>query len=253
MEAISINTNFVGKNIIYSATCPSTNQLAAQLLTKKKLTEGTLVITAHQTHGKGQYGSKWVSTPYKSLTFSLVFYPTFLKARKCFSITIVISLAIYQALSQYITDGLKIKWPNDLYGHHLKLGGILIENFVQGKKLATSIVGIGLNINQANFDFEGATSVLRMSGQTVALPRLLSQLLEMIEKNYIQLKAHGIADLQEAYHQHLYWIGETHIFQDQEGCFKGEITGIDRYGRLVIQKSDGRVKHYGLKEVIFVQ
>ncbi|MCG8340976.1 MAG: biotin--[acetyl-CoA-carboxylase] ligase [Cytophagales bacterium] len=252
-EKISINTHFFGHDRVYSATCPSTNQLAGQLLAKKKLTEGTLIITAHQTHGKGQRGSTWLSIPYKNLTFSLVLYPTFLEVAESFSLTMSVSLAVQQVLAQYITNGLKIKWPNDLYCQHLKLGGILIENAVQGKRLATSIVGIGLNINQENFDFEGATSLLQMSGQAVALPRLLSQLLETLEKNYLQLKAHGSADLQEAYYKHLYWMGETHTFQDQEGRFKGKITGIDQYGRLVIQRNGSHLKHYELKEVVFVQ
>ena len=108
---ISINTHFVGHVIVYRATCPSTNQLAAQLLTKKKLTEGTLIIT-NASDPRKRPARKVLGrvSLTKNLTFSLVLHPTFLEAAASFSLTMSVSLAIQQVLSQYITNGLKLKW-----------------------------------------------------------------------------------------------------------------------------------------------
>ena len=125
----------------------STNDYLAHLCRESKAKEFYTVMAESQTKGKGQRGNSWESEAGKNLTFSTVLYPTALEARKQFCLSMLAALACHEALSNY-TDGFSIKWPNDIYWKDKKIGGILIENELEGKYITQCIIGIGLNINQ---------------------------------------------------------------------------------------------------------
>jgi BirA family transcriptional regulator, biotin operon repressor / biotin---[acetyl-CoA-carboxylase] ligase len=198
------HTQFVGQHILYKATCASTNSLAIECLHQAGLPEGTVVITDHQSQGRGQRGHVWHSAPNENLTFSVVFHPTFLSVQEGFSLNIITALAIHHVLALYIPIGLSIKWPNDIYYHNKKLGGILIENVVQKRRLKASVVGIGLNVNQMHFAFRGPTSLSLVCQRTYSLQQLLTQILVRLEHNYLQLRSQDIAPLRADYLKDMY-------------------------------------------------
>jgi len=254
---MDVRPSCFGKEVIYKAVCSSTNTLALQLLytNTSKVPEGTVVITDHQYKGRGQRGNVWTSEPYKNLTLSLIIRPTFLALQESFVLNIITALAIEQVLASYIPSSLAIKWPNDIYYHDQKLGGILIENLVVGRSISATVIGIGLNVNQTSFASLKPTSLALVCKRTFDLNSLLASLLDVLETNYIQLKEQGIASLQEAYLEKLYWIHEPHTFQDQTQTFQGIIRGIDAIGRLMVeQTAEGRgiIKHYGCQEIAFI-
>ena len=179
MYKIYPKTLFVGQNIIYLPTCQSTNDETLQFLADGTAYEGDMVVTDGQTQGRGQRGNQWIAQSGQNLTFSLVLQPTFLLASEQFWLNMAVSLAVYDSLSPFIPAGLRIKWPNDIYVNDRKMGGILIENALQGYNLAHSVVGIGLNINQTQLGYPTATSLLRKLGSeadfvVVDLPPSLS-------------------------------------------------------------------------------
>ena len=247
-----LHTQFIGQHIIHEATCASTNTLAARRLRKEKLPDGTVFITDQQYQGRGQRGRSWYSEPHKNLTFSVVLYPAFLAASQNFSLNIITALALHQTLSAYLPHDLTIKWPNDIYFQDQKLSGILIENTVEHQHLKTSVVGIGLNVNQMHFNLEGPTSLARICGHSFDLQLILTDLLVALERSYMQLQTQGDEQLKATYLRHMYWIDEIHTFQDATHTFQGRIRGIDAMGRLAIELSTGTVKHYEVKEVTFV-
>ncbi|CCH55522.1 biotin/acetyl-CoA-carboxylase ligase [Fibrisoma limi BUZ 3] len=244
---------FVGQNIKYLPSCQSTNDEAAQLIAQHDPAEGTIVITDRQTAGRGQRGNHWEASAGQNLTFSLIVRPTFLNASEQFWLNTAVSLGIFDTLSPLLGDGLRIKWPNDIYVEKQKLGGILIENILQGYNLAWSVAGIGLNINQTEFMYSTATSLQRQvplpSGYD--LPGLLAQLCEKLEQRYLQLRAGQRATLRAAYLQTLFRYQEEHWFSANQESFRGLITGIDEAGRLAIAV-DGRIRYFGFKEVEFI-
>ena len=246
------NTQFIGQHIIYKAVCASTNSLAAQCLDKTNLPAGTVVITDHQYQGRGQRGHVWYSEPNKNLTFSVILYPTFLAAQQSFALNIITTLAIQHVLALYIPSELSIKWPNDIYCQDKKLGGILIENMIERRKLKTSIIGIGLNVNQVCFTLLTPTSLSLVCQRTFSLQRLLAQLLASLESNYLQLQAQDITLLKAAYLRNMYWIDEIHVFQDTTHTFQGKIKSIDAIGRLTIEQANGTSKRYNMQEVTFI-
>ena len=136
-------------HIIVQDELESTNNYAKQLVSDK-VEEGTVVLAQFQSKGRGQQGNYWESETGKNLLFSLILYPDFLEAEFQFSLSMLVSLAIVSVLDEE-TDEVQIKWPNDIYVGKLKIAGILIENTIKGSKLGSTIVGVGLNLNQEMF------------------------------------------------------------------------------------------------------
>ncbi|MGI9541796.1 MAG: biotin--[acetyl-CoA-carboxylase] ligase [Cyclobacteriaceae bacterium] len=252
MYKVSSNTLFTGKQIIYLPSCPSTNRFAADLLAEKKLPEGAVIITDHQTAGRGQRGNSWESEAGANLTFSLILQPRFMLVQRQFYLNMVISLALYELLLSYGLNSLKIKWPNDLYWNDKKIAGILIENTVgKGQYLTTSIVGIGLNINQLDFSNPNAISLAAITARKYQLSEVLDNLLPLIEKYYLKLKQNAHKQLYSSYLQNLYWFGEPHNFKANQ-LFRGVITGIDSTGRLEVE-NNGVINRFDSKEIMFIE
>ncbi|WP_232065239.1 biotin--[acetyl-CoA-carboxylase] ligase [Rhodocytophaga rosea] len=244
------NTLFIGRKIIYLPSCHSTNDIAASLLKDKNVIEGTTVITDQQTAGRGQRGNTWEAEPGKNLTFSIVLKPSFLQASQQFSLNMVISLACLQFLSEYISEGIQIKWPNDLYYYDKKIGGILIESTIKNTMLDNIIAGIGLNINQEHFAEPRAISMTLINKQTYDLERLLTNLLTKIEHNYFKLKTGHLYYIQNNYLKNLYGYHKNRLFRTNI-VFEGQIIGIDEIGRLGIE-TGGVVRYFFFKEVEFI-
>ena len=109
-----------------------------------------VVVTDYQTAGRGCGTNTWESERGTNLLFSVLIHPAEVPANRQFHISMAISIAICEALGEYIGD-LSIKWPNDIYWQGGKICGILIEHTLQGQHIKDSIVGVGLNVNQRAF------------------------------------------------------------------------------------------------------
>ena len=253
MYKIYPKTLFLGQIIQYLPSCQSTNDEASALIAHSDPTEGLLVITDNQTAGRGQRGNQWEAKAGQNLTFSLILKPTFLTASEQFWLNIALSLGIYDTLHPLAGSALRIKWPNDIYIGDQKVGGILIENTLQGYGIAWSVVGVGLNVNQTEFGYSTATSLQNQSplSNGYDLSGLLSRLCETVEQRYLQLRSGQRDILKINYLQILYRYQEEHTFESEGHYFNGTIIGIDTTGRLAISMN-GQVRYFGFKEVSFI-
>ena len=246
------NTLFIGKVVHAYEELPSTNDYARHLLAKSAPSEGTVITAGHQTAGRGQIGSNWYSAPGESLCTSVILYPRFLPAQQQYLLNLAIALALRSALQVYTENKVWVKWPNDLYLNGRKLGGILIQNTLQGKRLESSIVGFGINVNQTAFPEEApqALSLRQATGKTFPIDQLLNTVLEKLEQHYLQLRSgYPPAQLRQAYYAHLWGYQEERRFAAANGqAFLAKITGIDETGQLRLQYH-GQEKSYGLKEI----
>jgi BirA family biotin operon repressor/biotin-[acetyl-CoA-carboxylase] ligase len=245
---------FVGQNLLTLKEVDSTNNFLKNLLSNSKpLPEGTVIMAEHQYAGRGQQQNKWLSEPGKNLTFSILLKPTFINAVNQFDLTRAVSLGVCDTLRTVLGDGLKIKWPNDIYYNDRKLGGMLIENMVQGERINSSIIGIGLNVNQDNFPEElvNATSVTQILHKDYDLRLLLSEICSHIEAYHLHLKAGKIDFIRSSYLSRLYWLNEPRRFKAGDEIFEGVIEGVADNGLLQI-KRDGALMSYNLKEIEFL-
>lgn len=248
-----MDTLFIGKNKIELASVDSTNNYAKELLTKGRPVEGTIVLAHEQHSGRGQMGNIWKTEPRKNLTISVILYPDFLDADKQFFLNMAISLAVKDFCESVLADEIEIKWPNDIYYHDYKLGGILIENTISGTRISSSVVGIGINVNQQEFDptLPNPISLFQISNQEYKIETLVDLLCSFIEKYYMQLRQLHFNFLDKGYTVALYRYQQTHEFKKGEQIFRGEINGVAKDGKLIIH-SNGKEMRFAFKEVAFV-
>lgn len=204
------------------------------------------VLADYQTAGRGCGSNKWESERGKNLLFSILTHPLELPIMKQFHISRAISLAICEALDQHIGD-VSIKWPNDIYWRDGKLGGILIENRLQGKMIRDSIIGVGLNVNQQVFhsDAPNPVSLWQIHGQQTDRKALLEDILQRF----------GLLmgeDLEKRYFARLYRSRGFHPYADCQGAFMAEIIDVEPDGHLLLRDEDGKERRYAFKEVRFV-
>jgi len=251
----TFSTLFVGQNLIKLTTVDSTNNYLKFLVSKSEpLAQGTVIMADDQFAGRGQQNTSWISAPGKNLTFSLLLHPVFLPITDQFKLNMVICNALKTALSSFCSKNIAFKWPNDLYYHHKKLGGILIENLIAGNTYKAALVGIGINVNQLEFSpllAEKATSLTQILQEDVNLVQLLAEICSHIERGYLRLKAGTDADLEEQYLKGLYKYDEFALYKQGDEVFEARITGVTAQGLLVLEK-DGKLQQFNLKEIEFI-
>lgn len=243
----------IGSNIIKHEKVSSTNTLAAVLCREGNLPEGTVITAEWQENGKGQQGNTWESAPGKNLLFSVILYPSSIKADEQFYILQVIALGVYDAISEF-TGEVKIKWPNDIYVRDDKIAGILIENSVMGNSIKNSVAGIGININQDRFlsDAPNPVSLKMITGSEHDRERIFRQVCQKTDARYEMLKAGKKEALMADYKGALYRMLRWHRFRDYSGEFSGMIEDVTSSGLLVVRKKEGTVKQYAFKEIEYV-
>lgn len=245
---------FVGQNLTVLKETGSTNNYLKDLLSNSKpVNEGTVIMAESQTAGRGQQQNRWHSEPFKNLTFSLLLQPKFLSLQQQFELTRAVSLGVITALQQATGANIQVKWPNDIYYGDKKLGGILIENIVQGSQIKHSVIGIGLNINQDVFppDVPNPTSVKQILHRDYDLAALLSQICSHIEAWYLKLKAGKFAELRQQYLANLYWLNQERDFMSDNEPFKGTIIDVRDNGFLLLNTKSGE-KEFNLKQIEFL-
>lgn len=246
------NTLFIGKVTHCFNELASTNAYATDVLSKTKPSEGTAIIAGHQTAGRGQIGRSWFDTPGCSVLMSVILYPRWLDARAQFGLSQAAALAVADAVRPYAPA--QVKWPNDVYVGDTKIAGILIQNSLSGSQIQWSVVGIGLNVNEADFppELPRATSLLRIGGQTIPLDDIRQRLFLHLEQRYLQLKT-NTERLATDYFANLYRYGSWHTYSHPATSqpFAGKIVGTDPSGRLGILMEDETVRYFDIKEVVF--
>jgi BirA family transcriptional regulator, biotin operon repressor / biotin---[acetyl-CoA-carboxylase] ligase len=242
----------MGKKIISLPSCESTNTVLASLADTNRLEEGSVVITENQTKGRGQAGNQWLTEAGANLTFSVLLKPVFLEPGRQFFLNMVVGLAVCDTIKSVAGLPALVKWPNDVLVNDKKVCGILIENQLHGQQFVQAVVGIGLNVNQEKFVFDGAASLKNLSNRNFDKSIVLNVLLESLEERYRQLKKGALELLTAQYHEQLYRRAEQHAFESDGKEFLGIITGVDDIGRLCIDTDKGERK-FNFKEVRFIQ
>ena len=252
-----MDTLFVGQNIINLDETDSTNTYAINLLKEIPVADGTLVFTHKQTKGRGQVGNIWQAESGKNLTFSLVLHPGFLPADKQFYLSKITSLAVFSMLTEFLDSSLydmKIKWPNDILVNNQKIAGILIENVLRTNYLQSSVVGVGININQLNFAGinKQVTSLAALLEKEFDLKELLSLFCKHFEAFYLTLKQGNFTKITQAYLQQLYRFNQWANYYASNETFSAKITAIEENGLLVLTNQQNQTLKFNFKEVAFV-
>ena len=228
----------------------STNLFLRSLCLDTHVEDFTVVVAKHQTKGRGQMGTVWSSQDAKNLTFSVFKRFENLKLEQQFVISMVSSLAVINALKKMNLPKLSVKWPNDILSANKKICGILIENVIKQNKVAGSVVGIGLNVNQVDFSgLPQASSILNITGASYDLDELLQSILNELKILFDLVESNQFETIKTTYESFLFRKDKPSTFENAEGLFSGFIKGVSNEGLLKVLLEDDVLETFDLKTI----
>jgi BirA family transcriptional regulator, biotin operon repressor / biotin---[acetyl-CoA-carboxylase] ligase len=238
----------IGNPFIILETVDSTNNYAMQKIQTGQAPHGITWFALEQTAGKGQRGKNWLTTTDQNIMLSTVIQPTLRRSQQ-FLLSAAVALACYDFYKNYAADEISIKWPNDLYWRDRKAGGILIENVFRGQEWSFAVVGIGININQVQFDpaLPNPVSLKQITGKDFDAVELGKELCDCLERRYRQLPA---AEILEEYQQVLYKLNQPVTLKKGTIVFETTIRGVNAAGRLLTRDTIDREFEFGEVEMV---
>lgn len=202
-------------------------------------------LAEQQTQGRGRLQREWVSPFGKNIYFSCLY--SFSKdISELAGLSLVVSLAVKHALAQLgLSDGLHVKWPNDIIVGEKKLAGILIEVQAESHGLCQAVIGIGVNVNMLKADIEQAwTSMQLVTGKYIdrnlVAVKLMKQLLSYLER----FRLDGFASFVDEWVLADCLVGRTISLENLNSVITGKVVGIDGQGHLLLALDDGQVRAF---------
>lgn len=228
----------------------STNDFLKSLSSQDELENFTVVTAENQTKGKGQMGAKWNSEAGKNLIMSVLVKDFLFNNEQVFNLSVVVSLSVLDVLKSLNIPDLCIKWPNDIMSYNKKIGGILIENTLKSDGRIVSVVGIGVNVNQTNYEeLPRGSSLAVISGKTFDKNELTILIAEKI-KEKTELWQNTASVFWEDYFSSLFRKGVPMPFKNLENQnFMGIIQGVSSVGKLQVLLEDDSVSEFEIKEI----
>ena len=228
----------------------STNSYLKKLCTTEPVSDYTAVIAENQTQGRGQMGTIWNSESSKNLTFSVFKELSDFQFEVPFYLSMVVALSLLKTLDALSIPRLSVKWPNDILAENKKIAGILIENTLKAEDKRDSVIGIGLNVNQIQFEnLPAASSLSLLLKQNIDKEQLLTGLLSELE-NQLPLFLQSKTTFWQKYHSFLFKINTPMAFKnDERGTFMGIIKGVSQLGMLEVELEDEKTIEFAFKEV----
>ncbi|MBK3332250.1 biotin--[acetyl-CoA-carboxylase] ligase [Persephonella atlantica] len=229
-----LNTERIGKNYLFFTEIDSTNLYAK----RNELSDGTVIVAEYQTTGKGRRGRRWISNQKKGLYFTIVLKEN-IPVNEITVFSLIFPLSVKRAVEKLLKiDGLKIKWPNDIYINGKKCAGFLIETELEGNEVGRLIAGIGINVNQTEEELKTidipATSLYVETGCVVDRKSLLASILNEIENSINAFDKKSVLNEVE---QSLLWKGENVIVIDEN--IEGLLVGLTDTGGIKILTDNG--------------
>jgi BirA family biotin operon repressor/biotin-[acetyl-CoA-carboxylase] ligase len=233
------------------AEVDSTNDVARELAHAHTLPEGAVIVATHQRMGRGQQNAVWESQPGLNLlaTFIINHHRTELQRQVVFNMAVANAIHKW-VVAQGVCDSF-IKWPNDIYAQKKKLSGILIENILSGTEWKTSLVGIGININQLEFVHPCPISLSQLTGKQYSVSDCLKTLSDELRREMTLFFKKQDDEIRDYYLNHLFMMGIETNYMIGEKRVAGVIQGVDASGRLVIS-IDGEIHTFANKEIRFI-
>jgi BirA family biotin operon repressor/biotin-[acetyl-CoA-carboxylase] ligase len=238
----------IGNQLYHLDSVDSTNNFTAKLINDQICQNGAVILADEQTAGKGQMGNTWESERGSNLLCSIAWRPDNLSVNDQSKLSWLVALILHKLLLRFGINA-QIKWPNDIYFQKQKIGGILIENQIEGKNISWVIVGIGLNVNQQVFQSVHATSMKNILETTFKVKTVLGELTDLFN-GYLNQWDVLQDTLKSEFESNLYQKNTKAIYSDKFGKFEGELMGVQDDGRLIIRVGEEN-RIYALKEVQF--
>ena len=238
-----LTTAWLGREYYFVPETGSTNTDAA-LLAREGARHGTVVVADSQTTGRGRVQRSWHSPAGENLYFSVVLRPSW-PASEPRPVSLAVGVALAEALAPLVPQPPLLKWPNDVQIGGRKVAGILIEGSLQSDRIDYVVVGIGVNVNTAEFPAELADiaeSLGRVVGKALDRGAVLATIFSSLEAWLDTLAEQGPEPIVAAWMKHAARLGQPIRVLDGATEATGVMQGIDSDGALRLQTPDGKVR-----------
>ncbi len=247
-----LNTKFLGKKIYSYERVDSTMDIAYRLA-EDNAPEGVVVFSEEQRRGRGRMDRNWVSPKGKGIYLSLILRPQILPLQAS-KITLLMAVAIAQAIRRVSGLAAKIKWPNDILINHKKVCGILTELSAELDRVRFLILGVGINVNTARSVLpKEATSIKEELGRKVSRIELAKEVLRQTEKYYSLFKQKKFSSIAREWKDLSAILGSRVKVVFQGKKIEGQAQDIDSQGALVIRRDNGFLEHIWTGDVVKVK
>ena len=246
-----MSSSFFTKNQIILNEVDSTNQFLLDLNKTINLNTPIVVTADYQFQGRGRKSKSWDSERGKNLLISILFKHN-LSINEQFNFSMLISLAISDFISFYVKKDISIKWPNDIMIKNNKVAGFIIDNIVSDSIIHTSVLGVGININQTIFNryLPQATSLSLENQCEYHLNDIKERFLSCIENRYTKNLSRSLIINQ--YNDLLYLKNTSLLFEVNNLQFNASIINVDKSGKLVLMFKDKTLKSFGVNDIKFL-
>ena len=241
-----VQTKWAGRQVVYYEETDSTN-IRAKDAGEKGGEHGSLFVAERQVAGKGRRGRGWESPAGTSIYMTLLLRPTFLPV-KAPQLTLLMAVAVVEAIRQVtgLTGG--IKWPNDVVFNGKKLCGILTEMSTEIGFINYVVIGVGINVNQETFPEEikdKATSLKLETGAGIRRGVLIAAVMERFEAYYETfLKTEDLSAVRARYNRLLVNRGQEVKVLEPDNEYEARAVGINDTGELIVRTKDAEKTIY---------
>lgn len=238
----ALNTKIIGKELTVLDSVGSTNDYLKNL-GANGCKSGTVVAAREQVSGKGRLGREWQSKKDENVMFSLLIRPKLAPAEVA-AVTPLTGLAVCKALRRFTGLDCRIKWPNDVIIGRKKLAGILTEMSAEFDAVEYIVIGIGVNVDQADFPCDiakKATSLFLEAGVRYDKNKALACLLDQIEEEFLKNDLSLSGEALEEYTALCATVGKNVSFTRGGVTVGGLAVGIAQSGELKVKLADGAV------------
>lgn len=233
---------------VQSVTDSTNSQLMQKLKDGVVPEKGSVLVAEAQTAGRGRRGKQWFSPFGCNLYFSM-YWQLEQGIQAAMGLSLVVGLAIAKVLQQQWQLPVRLKWPNDLYLDHKKLGGILVELAGQTHAQCDVVIGLGLNIRMpdqtdkaVDQPWADLTSAL---GQAIDRNLLVALLQHQLVSELQQFSQHGFASYVQEFNRLDQFAGEQVTLSSGSQSITGLCAGVDAQGGLVLENNGQKQSFYG--------
>lgn len=240
-EAIELATWRWAKPVQFFETCDSTNNRAVEWA-REGAVHGSLVVTDHQTHGRGRGNRDWFSLPnLGSLLFSVIIRPK-IPPEQLGLVSLGAGIAASLSLAER-RQATKLKWPNDIVTRGRKLGGILCESEIEAGKVSFVVMGIGINMRITRDQFPRelqatATSCVIETGRSYDRAEVLAGILTHLDPILKDLDAGRTHNILNSYAKLCETLGKNVSTKIHGTKVVGRAVDLDDLGGLVLDTGD---------------
>lgn len=235
-------TSRIGYSLHLLHEVDSTNEEAATLATRGAA-EGTVVIAEAQRRGRGRLGRRWASPAEVGIYLSVILRPPS-PPESAPALSLLGAVAVGEAIERMTGLEAALKWPNDLIVRGKKVAGISGEVATEAARLQHVVLGIGVNVNQLEADFEGelrqtATSLRIELGHRVDRTAMIRSICEGLDQWYDCFLSSGVPPILDRVRRRCLTLGREVVTRSGDEELRGLAVEVDEAGALVIRTADG--------------